>query len=116
MINCQEAGRYISGYVNDTLSLEELDQFLTHVRSCPECMEELETYYIVYAALQQLDGEDSGNTLDMQHLLEVDMRKKEKRVRRKRIAHFLWMLFLFLLCVLAAAFLIFVGVTVWKVI
>ena len=35
--------------------VDELENFLEHVENCPSCYDELETYFIVHAAMQQLD-------------------------------------------------------------
>ena len=45
-------------YIEDKLSNQELRRFIKHIKECAECREELETYYIVYKGLMQLDEKE----------------------------------------------------------
>ena len=56
-MNCQSAESMVSRYIEHNLSVDELEEFLEHVENCPSCYDELETYFIVHAAMQQLDEE-----------------------------------------------------------
>ena len=48
---------------------------MDHVENCSSCYEELETYFIVHAAVQQLDEESKESNLDLRVLLKEDIRK-----------------------------------------
>lgn len=86
-MDCCTAESMVHRYINHSLSIEEVEAFLEHMESCSVCYEELETYYIVHKAMQQLD-EDEGEVLDFQNLLEQDIKKSRSYVRRKRSAGF----------------------------
>ena len=60
VMNCRTAEGMVNGYMNHELSLKELEEFLDHIQTCSSCYDELETYFIVHEAMQQLDDNDSG--------------------------------------------------------
>ena len=45
-------------YIEEQLGDQELRRFVNHIQECPDCREELETYYIVYKGLMQLDEKE----------------------------------------------------------
>jgi hypothetical protein len=53
----------ITPFINNKLSIKELEEFLDHINSCPNCREELEVYYALLTAMKQLDEDKnlSGN-------------------------------------------------------
>lgn len=54
-LTCKEATKMVVPYINGQLGDKDLRKFVCHIKECPECREELETYYIVYKGLMQLD-------------------------------------------------------------
>ena len=54
-MNCQTAESMVNRYIEHDLSVDELENFLEHVENCPSCYDELETYFIVHAAMQHLE-------------------------------------------------------------
>ena len=85
-MNCQTAESMVNRYIEHDLSVDELENFLEHVENCPSCYDELETYFIVHAAMQQLDEESRDSTLDLRELLEEDIRKYRPASRRQGIS------------------------------
>ena len=83
-MNCQTAESMVTRYIEHDLSVEELEGFLDHVESCPSCYDELETYFIVHAAIHQLDEESKDSTLDFRELLEEDIRKSKHYILKKK--------------------------------
>ena len=83
-MNCQTAESMVTRYIEHDLSVEELEGFLDHVESCPSCYDELETYFIVHAAIQQLDEVSKDSTLDFRELLEEDIRKSKHYILKKK--------------------------------
>ena len=77
-MNCRTAEGMVNGYINHELSLKELEEFLDHIQTCSSCYDELETYFIVHEAMQQLDDNDSGSVMDFKRLLEQDIRKSRR--------------------------------------
>ena len=81
-MNCQTAESMVNRYIEHDLSVDELENFLEHVENCPSCYDELETYFIVHAAMQQLDEKQEDSVLDFKELLEEDIRKSKRYSRR----------------------------------
>ena len=54
-IECRIAESMVTQYINHSLSVDELEEFLDHISHCSSCYDELETYFIVHEAIQQLD-------------------------------------------------------------
>lgn len=70
--SCKEIEKMVIPYIQKELSNKELRTFVSHVKQCPECMEELETYYIVYKGLMQLD-EKENLPMNIMESLESDL-------------------------------------------
>ena len=47
-MTCREAEKLIMPFIDMKLEEEELEAFLTHVSTCPECREELGTRVPIY--------------------------------------------------------------------
>ena len=54
-MTCIKAQSMIVSFVDNKLSIEELEEFLDHVNSCKTCREELEVYYTLLTAMKQLN-------------------------------------------------------------
>ena len=57
-ITCKEAAKMVIPYIQEQLDDKSLKKFVNHIKECSECREELETYYIVYKGLMQLDEKE----------------------------------------------------------
>ena len=57
-LTCKEAAKMVIPYIEEQLCDKDLRKFVNHIQECPECREELETYYIVYKGLMQLDEKE----------------------------------------------------------
>ena len=57
-MTCKEAAKMVIPYIEEQLCDKDLRRFVKHIQECPECREELETYYIVYKGLMQLDEKE----------------------------------------------------------
>lgn len=107
-LDCRTAESMVARYINHTLKTDELEEFLDHIEHCSSCYDELETYFIVNKVTQQLDEQEDGSTLDFQSLLEQDIRKSRRYIRKKKAS---WLMFGVSICLLIAtiaAILIFV--------
>lgn len=102
-MDCRTAEGMVSRYLNHTLTIEELEAFLEHVKSCSSCYEELETYFIVQEAMQKLDTAGREGNLDFKNLLEEDLQRAEKHVQRRKLLRFLAIL---LICLLTGTLLV----------
>lgn len=85
-MNCKEAQRLLVPYINGELEEKEEDEFVRHIRRCPECYEELEVYSTVFAGIRQLDGAEE--VINYRTLVEDSLENSEEDVRDE---HFLGM-------------------------
>ena len=106
-IECRIAESLVTQYINHSLSVDELEEFLNHVSHCSSCYDELETYFIVHEAIQQLDEPEDSSVLDFRKLLDQDIRKSRRYIRKKRWFHFLTGLLLAVFAVMLLIFVIF---------
>ena len=61
-MNCIEAESKIQAFIDDKLSGEPLDEYITHIRGCHSCYEEMETSYLLKEALARIEN---GETLNL---------------------------------------------------
>ena len=106
-MDCRTAEGMVSSYIKHDLPLNELEEFLDHVQNCSSCYDELETYFIVHEAIQQLDEKEDGTVLDFRELLEQDIRRSRRHILQKRWLHFLSVIFLLAVLIAAASFVVF---------
>lgn len=90
-MNCKEAQRLLVPYINGELRGKEEDEFVSHIRQCPECYEELEVYETVLVGIRQLDGEDEE--IDYRTLVEDSLESSEINIADEK---FLFMYSFFL--------------------
>ena len=84
-MNCEEAKGYVDGYIKNVLPERKQEEFIKHVKACPECFQELETYFIVDVAMRYFD-DNKEDTYDIRNLLQNDLDKRlKKRQRKKRM-------------------------------
>lgn len=57
-MTCMEAEKMVIPYINDKLSVTELEDFMEHIETCENCREELEIHYMVDVGLKKLDEAD----------------------------------------------------------
>ncbi len=57
-MTCLEAEKLVIPYINDRLSIAELEDFMEHIETCGNCREELEIHYMVDIGLKKLDEDD----------------------------------------------------------
>lgn len=83
-MNCEEAKSYVDAYINHTLPERKQEEFIEHVKICPGCFQELETYFIVDVALKYFDDDKKG-TYDIRNLLQKDLDKRFRKRQQKKI-------------------------------
>ena len=109
MLTCRAAEGMVSGYINHTLSVEDLESFLEHIKICSSCYDELETYFIVHEVTKQLDDDEKEEDLDFKMLLEYDIKKSRQYIKKEKAHHILAAAAVSLLIVALAVFLVFVA-------
>ena len=115
-MDCRTAEGMVSSYIKHDLPLNELEEFLDHVQNCSSCYDELETYFIVHEVTQQLDDDSSDSVLDFKKLLEQDIRKSRRYIRKKKLGRFSVGVLLCILIVALAAFMVFVVMQMIRII
>ena len=82
-MKCEQAQEYVDGYIKKTLPENTQEEFIRHIKNCPECFQELETYFIVDVAVRYLD-EGKEASYDIMNLLQEDMDYRLKKHRNKK--------------------------------
>ncbi len=91
-MECKHVQSLIPQYLADELESRELEAFIRHVETCPECYDELETYFMLNRALKFLDDEN-GSSYNLKSLLEKDIRTRKHQLAGKRRRQTLWLIF-----------------------
>lgn len=83
-MKCEEALTRISAYIDNTLSCRELEEFIEHVEHCPECYDELETYYTIKVGINYLE-QDRQDAYNIPQMLKKDLERKKDRLHRGKV-------------------------------
>lgn len=86
-MTCMKAQSLITGFINDELETDELEEFIKHVESCKDCMEELEVYYALLTAMKQLD-EDKNLSDDYSQELKEKIEQTQERIIHLRYNYY----------------------------
>ncbi len=86
-MNCIQTQSMITPFINDELNIKELEQFLDHVFTCPDCMEEVEIYYTLLTAMKQLD-EDKNLSGDFKNELRRKLEDAQERVFHAKYTYY----------------------------
>lgn len=86
-LTCKEAAKLVIPYIQGQLNDTQLDRFTRHVQECSDCREELETYYIVYKGLMQLEEKEELPT-NMIEALNEDLNASKQHLRNMSV--FYW--------------------------
>lgn len=100
-MECREVHRLIPQYIKENIPDKMLFEFISHVRECPSCYHELETYYMIHKAIKVLD-EDCHASYDLKDMLVRDLEKKESRIKYNRKIKLYVSVYVFVLLVLLA--------------
>lgn len=85
-MNCLDVQRLIMPFINGKLSNEELGEFINHINSCPNCMEELEVYYALISGMKQLDEEKELSNDFHKDLISL-IKESEDRILHNKMLH-----------------------------
>lgn len=101
-MDCKRAMELMTQFINETLDAEDVQAFLDHIDSCPECREELEVTYSLMTAMKQLD---EGSDLSDNYIEELntkietcyldELKRKRSCVRRRIVLGVVVVLLLF---------------------
>lgn len=77
-MECREYRKMVRGYIKDELSINQIDEFLRHIKTCKNCREELEVNFIIEHGL---DRESLlQDNMDFEHELEEKIRSSYVRM------------------------------------
>ncbi len=80
-LTCEDVQKDIPDFINDKLDSRDTLAFISHIRECKTCMEELSVEYLVLVGVKRLDSASAFNLNDE---LEDLMIRNEYRAIRKR--------------------------------
>ncbi len=89
-MTCLEAQSNIMAFIEGKLPEDQIEDFVRHMKYCPNCFEELEIYYTLIVGMKQLDSntELSHNfTKDLNDELDK-LTNRLKNVKRVKISSF----------------------------
>ena len=102
-MDCKRAMELMTQFINDQLDAEDVQAFLDHIDSCPECREELEVNYSLMTAMKQLDEDTdlSDNYIEeLNKKIETcyldELKRKRFCVRRRILLGVVVVLLLFM--------------------
>ncbi len=90
-MDCKRVMELMTQFINDQLDAEDVQAFLDHVDSCPECREELEVNYSLMTAMKQLDEDTDLSENYIEELNQkietcyLDELKRKRSCTRRRI-------------------------------
>ena len=102
-MTCNKAQSMITPFIDNKLSISELEEFLHHVNDCSECMEELRVYYTLLTAMKQLD-EDKNLTDNFNTELAQAMQQAEDKILHVKYTYYRKKAVLFIVIFFLAVF------------
>lgn len=100
-MECKEVQKKIHKFLNDELDSNENLAFIEHIRTCPDCWEELSIEFLVITGLKRLD---SAEAFDLQRELNAKIEtSKENALWHKKMSR-IGFLFLIFLAIVAGYF------------
>lgn len=58
MWSCMETQKHVIPFIDDQLSISDLDAFLYHMEHCPDCKEEYDVYYTMLMGMRFLESDN----------------------------------------------------------
>lgn len=68
-MNCTEFSAHIPKFISEQMEIKEFDSFNKHIKSCPDCMDELEIHYMIQVGLERIEN-DSQKSFNLKKELE----------------------------------------------
>ncbi len=95
-MDCKELQKKFIPFIDDKLSIEDLDAFLNHLHYCQECREEYEIYYTMIMGMRYLDEKENISEFHIDP--EQKLRSAADYLMKFRILHMEKLLLLVVLC------------------
>lgn len=80
-MECKEAESLIPQYLKDTMDKDTLMEFISHIRECRSCYNELDTFFMIDRSIETLEQEDKQN-YDFSHMLDQDLNRRWQMIAR----------------------------------
>lgn len=104
-MDCKTAEKQIPDFIRGEMETHAAEQFLTHVKSCPSCKEELSIQFLVAVGLERLED---GEAFHLNRELSDRLEQAGRHVRiRKRLQ---WGLYLFELAAILTTVVVLAGI------
>ena len=82
-LNCRTAEMLFPQFIDNTLSDEETEAFLEHIRVCPRCRSELETEFMIVEGVRLLDTDSED--FDLRGTMTQAVRRAYQHMRGVRV-------------------------------
>ena len=82
-MDCKTAEKLVQSYISGNLEGDELKEFISHVKSCKSCHDELETYFTIDATLNLLENDSAGGSYNIRALLDKNLAEKERELKKE---------------------------------
>ncbi len=77
-MTCKETEKAIPLFFEEELEGKELQEFVSHIRGCSDCKEELTIYFLASEGIARLE---EGSSLDLDKELEARIEGQEHRMK-----------------------------------
>lgn len=77
-MDCKEEEKLIPAFLQDELDSKAMEEFIEHIKNCPECNEELSIQFLVSEGLERLE---SGNNFNLQNALFMKLEDAKHQVK-----------------------------------
>ena len=93
-MNCSEFNSNIKSFNDGSIDDDILEEYINHYKSCSQCREELEIYYLIHKVFDgDLEQENKGmQDLNLKLSLENDIKSKEDMIYKEYKQKFLFSL------------------------
>lgn len=78
MMTCKRAEKLVPQFLNDELDIEDLREFIGHIKTCEQCREELTIEFLVKEGLLRLEN---GAVFDLNRELGLRMAAAEHKLK-----------------------------------
>ncbi len=103
-MECHEAEKLIPQYLNDSMDKDTLLEFISHIRECKSCYNELDTFFMLEKAMDALQT-DEDQSFDLSKKLDEDLNRRWQMIGRNDTSRHLMVFFGFL-AVIAAVWMV----------
>lgn len=95
-MTCKEAEKMIPGFLEDSLTEDELADFLHHIETCEVCKEELSIQLLISEGMDRLEY---GSSFNLQESVERKLDLGQNRIRTgTKLKNVLYVLEILILC------------------